>query len=123
MTLNIVLQFIVVLAAIWMGARYSGVGLGLWGAVGLLVLVGLFVWLGTRAVHADPTWRGCATNETLPYHTRSGECGDGRTAPQPTVTPPSPPPVDPPKPHKPPKDEEYEKPGKPHHGGHKGKWG
>jgi anaerobic C4-dicarboxylate transporter len=27
------------LAAIWMGARYSGVGLGLWGAVGLLVLV------------------------------------------------------------------------------------
>ena len=39
MTLSIVLQFIVVLAAIWMGARYSGVGLGLWGAVGLLVLV------------------------------------------------------------------------------------
>jgi anaerobic C4-dicarboxylate transporter DcuA len=30
---------VVVLAAIWMGARYSGVGLGLWGAVGLLVLV------------------------------------------------------------------------------------
>ena len=29
----------VVLAAIWMGSRYSGVGLGLWGAVGLLVLV------------------------------------------------------------------------------------
>ena len=39
MTLNIVLQFVVVLAAIWMGARYSGVGLGLWGAVGLLLLV------------------------------------------------------------------------------------
>jgi anaerobic C4-dicarboxylate transporter DcuA len=39
MTMTIVLQFIVVLAAIWMGARYSGVGLGLWGAVGLLVLV------------------------------------------------------------------------------------
>lgn len=39
MTLSIALQFIVVLAAIWMGARYSGVGLGLWGAVGLLVLV------------------------------------------------------------------------------------
>ena len=38
MTLAIVLQFIVVLVAIWMGARYSGVGLGLWGAVGLLVL-------------------------------------------------------------------------------------
>ncbi|RPH75887.1 MAG: anaerobic C4-dicarboxylate transporter [Candidatus Rokuibacteriota bacterium] len=33
------LQFAVVLAAIWLGARYSGVGLGLWGAVGLLVLV------------------------------------------------------------------------------------
>ena len=30
------------LAAIWMGARYSGVGLGLWGAVGLLVLVAAF---------------------------------------------------------------------------------
>ena len=32
MTISIVLQFIVVLAAIWMGARFSGVGLGLWGA-------------------------------------------------------------------------------------------
>ena len=42
MTLTIVLQFAVVLAAIWMGARYSGVGLGLWGAVGLLVLVVAF---------------------------------------------------------------------------------
>jgi anaerobic C4-dicarboxylate transporter DcuA len=42
MTLSIVLQFAVVLAAIWMGARYSGVGLGLWGAVGLLVLVAAF---------------------------------------------------------------------------------
>ena len=31
MTLSIVLQFVVVLAAIWMGARSSGVGLGLWG--------------------------------------------------------------------------------------------
>jgi anaerobic C4-dicarboxylate transporter DcuA len=39
MTISILLQFVVVLAAIWMGARYSGVGLGLWGAVGLLVLV------------------------------------------------------------------------------------
>jgi anaerobic C4-dicarboxylate transporter DcuA len=39
MTISIVVQFVVVLAAIWMGARYSGVGLGLWGAVGLLVLV------------------------------------------------------------------------------------
>ena len=42
MTLTIVLQFAAVLAAIWMGARYSGVGLGLWGAVGLLVLVVAF---------------------------------------------------------------------------------
>jgi anaerobic C4-dicarboxylate transporter DcuA len=42
MTISIVLQFVVVLAAIWLGARYSGVGLGLWGAVGLLVLVVVF---------------------------------------------------------------------------------
>ena len=42
MTLSILAQFVVVLAAIWMGARYSGVGLGLWGAVGLLVLVAVF---------------------------------------------------------------------------------
>ena len=39
MTMTIALQFLVVLAAIWMGARSMGVGLGLWGAVGLLVLV------------------------------------------------------------------------------------
>lgn len=42
MTLSIVLQFIVVLAAIWIGAREGGVGLGVWGAVGLLVLVAVF---------------------------------------------------------------------------------
>lgn len=42
MTMTIMLQFAVVLAAIWMGARYSGVGLGLWGAVGLLALVVIF---------------------------------------------------------------------------------
>ena len=42
MTISIALQFVVVLAAIWMGARSSGVGLGLWGAVGLLVLVTVF---------------------------------------------------------------------------------
>jgi anaerobic C4-dicarboxylate transporter DcuA len=42
MTFAIVLQFLVVLAAIWMGARSSGVGLGLWGAVGLMVLVAGF---------------------------------------------------------------------------------
>jgi len=41
-TIAIALQFVVVLAAIWMGARSSGVGLGLWGAVGLLVLVVAF---------------------------------------------------------------------------------
>ncbi|MCK6458753.1 MAG: anaerobic C4-dicarboxylate transporter [Planctomycetes bacterium] len=39
MDIAILLEFAVVLAAIWMGARFSGVGLGLWGAVGLLVLV------------------------------------------------------------------------------------
>ena len=42
MTISIVLQFAVVLAAIWLGARSSGVGLGLWGAVGLLVLMVAF---------------------------------------------------------------------------------
>lgn len=42
MTMTIFLQFAVVLAAIWMGARYSGVGLGLWGGVGLLALVVIF---------------------------------------------------------------------------------
>lgn len=42
MTLAIVLQFVIVLAAIWMGSRSSGVGLGLWGAVGLLILVVCF---------------------------------------------------------------------------------
>ncbi len=42
MSVSIVLQFIVVLAAIWMGARSSGIGLGLWGAVGLMVLTGAF---------------------------------------------------------------------------------
>jgi anaerobic C4-dicarboxylate transporter DcuA len=36
------MEFVIVLAAIWMGARYSGVGLGLWGAVGLLILVVVF---------------------------------------------------------------------------------
>ena len=42
MTIVILLQFVVVLAAIGMGARYGGVGLGVWGAVGLLVLVVFF---------------------------------------------------------------------------------
>ncbi len=42
MTLTILLEFAVVLAAIFMGARYSGIGLGLWGGVGLLVLMLVF---------------------------------------------------------------------------------
>jgi anaerobic C4-dicarboxylate transporter len=45
MALPIVLQFVVGLAATWMGARFSGVGPGLRGAVGLPVVVatGLFL--------------------------------------------------------------------------------
>ena len=39
MDLQLILEFAVVLAALAMGARTGGVGLGLWGAVGLLVLV------------------------------------------------------------------------------------
>jgi anaerobic C4-dicarboxylate transporter DcuA len=42
MTISIFMEFVVVLAAIWMGSRFSGVGLGLWGAVGLLILVVAF---------------------------------------------------------------------------------
>ena len=42
MTATIFLQFVVVLGAIWMGARSAGIGLGLWGAVGLFVLVVAF---------------------------------------------------------------------------------
>jgi anaerobic C4-dicarboxylate transporter DcuA len=34
-----ILEFLVVAGALVMGARMGGVGLGLWGAVGLLVLV------------------------------------------------------------------------------------
>ena len=39
MTLDLILQFGVLVGALLMGARTGGVGLGLWGAVGLLVLV------------------------------------------------------------------------------------
>jgi anaerobic C4-dicarboxylate transporter DcuA len=39
MTLKLILEFAVILGALLMGARAGGVGLGLWGAVGLLVLV------------------------------------------------------------------------------------
>src|SRR6187431_2766232 len=39
MNWQLILQFLVILGALAMGARAGGVGLGLWGAVGLLVLV------------------------------------------------------------------------------------
>src|SRR6476620_5946062 len=42
MTLKLVLEFLVLIGALFMGARAGGVGLGLWGAVGLLVLVAGF---------------------------------------------------------------------------------
>src|SRR6185503_8451781 len=42
MTLKLLLEFAVIVGALLMGARAGGVGLGLWGAVGLLVLVTVF---------------------------------------------------------------------------------
>ena len=42
MTLKILLEFAVVIAAILMGSRYGGVGLGLWGGAGVLVLSYVF---------------------------------------------------------------------------------
>lgn len=42
MTILLLLQFAVVLAAIYLGSRSGGVGLGLWGAVGVLVLTAVF---------------------------------------------------------------------------------
>lgn len=42
MTLMLVLQFAVVIAAIVLGSRTGGVGLGLWGAVGVLALTVVF---------------------------------------------------------------------------------
>ena len=36
---TLILEFLVILGALAMGARTGGVGLGLWGALGLLVLV------------------------------------------------------------------------------------
>jgi anaerobic C4-dicarboxylate transporter DcuA len=39
MSIKLILEFAVLLGALLMGARSGGVGLGLWGAVGLLVLV------------------------------------------------------------------------------------
>src|SRR3954470_5979078 len=42
MTMTLVLQLIVLLAAIALGSRMGGVGMGLWGGVGLIVLIFLF---------------------------------------------------------------------------------
>jgi len=42
MDIQLILQFLVIIGALAMGARAGGVGLGLWGAVGLLVLVAGF---------------------------------------------------------------------------------
>jgi len=39
MSVELAVQFLVVLGALFMGSRVGGIGLGLWGAVGLLVLV------------------------------------------------------------------------------------
>src|SRR6186713_2241464 len=39
MSIKLILEFAVLIGALLMGARTGGVGLGLWGAVGLLVLV------------------------------------------------------------------------------------
>lgn len=39
MNIQLILEFLVILGALAMGARAGGVGLGLWGAVGLLILV------------------------------------------------------------------------------------
>lgn len=39
MDIKLILEFLVILGALAMGARTGGVGLGLWGAVGLLILV------------------------------------------------------------------------------------
>src|SRR5499427_5394658 len=42
MTVKLILEFLVLVGALFMGARTGGVALGLWGAVGLLVLVAGF---------------------------------------------------------------------------------
>jgi anaerobic C4-dicarboxylate transporter DcuA len=39
MNLKLILEFVILIGALFMGARAGGVALGLWGAVGLLVLV------------------------------------------------------------------------------------
>src|SRR5512138_2653034 len=42
MNITLMLQLVVLLGALFMGARGGGVALGLWGGVGLLVLVAVF---------------------------------------------------------------------------------
>lgn len=42
MTLTIFLEFAIVITALFIGARYNGVGLGIWGGVGLFLLAVLF---------------------------------------------------------------------------------
>jgi anaerobic C4-dicarboxylate transporter DcuA len=42
MTITVLLELVVVLASLWLGSRAGGIGLGLWGAVGLLVLAAGF---------------------------------------------------------------------------------
>jgi len=42
MSVKLILEFLVLIGALFVGARAGGVGLGLWGAVGLLVLVAVF---------------------------------------------------------------------------------
>src|SRR5689334_2461016 len=42
MSIKLILQFLVIIGALFMGARSGGVALGFWGAVGLLVLVVVF---------------------------------------------------------------------------------
>ena len=51
MTVNMVLEFAVVIAAIFLGSRCGGVGLGLWGGVGVLVLT-----YGFGLAPTSPPW-------------------------------------------------------------------
>ena len=65
---RLILEFLVIVGALAMGARMGGVGLGLWGAVGLLVLVvgfdvapanipGEVLLMDTRTFHGSPPTR------------------------------------------------------------------
>src|SRR5215831_6738556 len=42
MSVTLILEFLVLIGALFLGARAGGVALGLWGAVGLFVLVAVF---------------------------------------------------------------------------------